>query len=112
MLDEAGTLAGLVDDERGRREVRPNLGARKRLLQLLGQPQHGAPVSFLAVVPRHVQAKHGRELAHSYCNAWRTLRRAARRAGKIAAMTPTMIAAIANTISETTGSENWMKLTR
>ena len=49
---------------------------------------------------------------YSYCSASRTLSREARRAGKIAAISPTAIATTTNTISDTIGHERTMKSTR
>ena len=113
--DEARSLALVVEHERRRGEVRAGLPARERLLELVGQAQHRAAVGLLALVARHelTEEDGDRALAsHSYWSASRTLSRAARRAGKIAARMPTTIAAIAKTISDVNGSENWMKSTR
>jgi hypothetical protein len=43
---------------------------------------------------------------YSYCSAWSTFSRAARRAGSTAASVPAIIATIANATMITTGSEN------
>src|SRR5581483_11629048 len=96
--DETRTRAAVVDDERRSGEVRARLIARCRPLELSGQPEHRATIRLLALVGCDVGAQKAGEV-HSYCSACSTLRRAARRAGKIAAIKPAMIAAITNTIS-------------
>ncbi len=113
--DETRALAPVVEHERRRGEVRADLPARERLLELVGEPQHRAAIGLLALVARNELAEDdddGALASHSYWSASRTFSRAARRAGNIAARMPTTIAAIAKTISDVTGSENWMKSTR
>ena len=65
MLDEAGACPVLVDHERRRREMRADLPARKRLLELLGEPQHRAAVGLLPFVGRDELAKRRSEVTHT-----------------------------------------------
>jgi hypothetical protein len=115
VLDEAGPEGGLVDHEGRSGEVSRRLVAGEWCCELLGEAQHGTAVGFLARIPCDVRPQKPAERLlprHSYCSACRTLSRAARLAGKIAARIPTTIAITPKTISENTGSENTMKSTR
>src|SRR4051812_25453329 len=111
MRDEARSGTRLVDDERGCGEVRARLLARGRLLELLQQAQHRAPVGVLPVVGGDVALEQLGD-DHSYCSASSTLSRDARSAGKIAARIPTITVSTPKMISEPTGSVKTMKSTR
>src|SRR5207245_4521547 len=106
VLDQATTFVLSVDDEGGRGEVRRRLVPREWVRELVDEAEHRAAVRLLARAAGDVQAKHQPYVVYSYWRASSTLRRDARRAGKIAAMMPTMTVARAKTISEKIGSEN------